>query len=114
MLTTEPASVDYVELDAPGGVPALWAIPHGAHNDRVLLWGGGFASGSMYTHRKLYGHLAKAVGARALIPNYRLLPEGQHPAHSTRSSRPTGGCSTRGSNLSTSPSLAIPPAAGSW
>jgi monoterpene epsilon-lactone hydrolase len=33
----------------------------------------------MYTHRKLYAHLAKAVGARALIPDYRLLPEAQHP-----------------------------------
>jgi len=82
VLTTEPGGVDYVEIDAPGGVPALGVAPHGAHNDRVLLCvhGGGFVSGSMYTHRKMYGHLAKAVGARAVIPNYRLLPEGQHPA----------------------------------
>jgi len=57
VLTTEPGSVDDVELDTPGGVPALWATPHGAHNDRVLMCvhGGGFVSGSMYTHRKLYG-----------------------------------------------------------
>ena len=57
VLTTEPGSVDYIEIDAPGGVPALWATPHGANNDRVLLYvhGGGFVSGSMHTHRKLYG-----------------------------------------------------------
>ena len=80
VLTTEPGGVDYLEVDA-GGVPALWAAPHGADTERVLLCihGGGFISGSMHTHRKLFAHLAKAAGARALIPNYRLLPEGQHP-----------------------------------
>ena len=36
----------------------------------------GFVSGSVYAHRKMFGHLAKAVGARALLVNYRLLPEG--------------------------------------
>ena len=33
----------------------------------------------MYSHRKMYGHLAKAVGCRALIVNYRLAPESIHP-----------------------------------
>jgi epsilon-lactone hydrolase len=33
-------------------------------------------SGSRYTHRKMFGHLAKAVGARALLVDYRLLAEG--------------------------------------
>jgi acetyl esterase/lipase len=46
----------------------------------LCVHGGGFVSGSMYTHRKMFAHLAKAVGARALIVNYRLLPEGVHPA----------------------------------
>ena len=80
VLTSEPGAVDYAEIDA-GGIPALHVTPHDAQPDRVLLCvhGGGFVSGSMYTHRKLYGHLAKAVGARALIPNYQLLPEAQHP-----------------------------------
>lgn len=36
----------------------------------------GFVSGSIYTHRKLFGHVAKAIGARALSVGYRLLPEG--------------------------------------
>jgi acetyl esterase/lipase len=82
VLTTEPGAVDYAEVETPGGRRALSVVPHGASDDRVLLClhGGGFVSGSMYTHRKLFAHLAKAVGARALIPSYHLLPEGgQHP-----------------------------------
>ncbi len=80
VLTYEPLGVDYIETDA-GGVPALWAAPKQADTDQVLLCvhGGGFVSGSMYTHRKMFAHLAKAVGARALIVGYRLLPEGVHP-----------------------------------
>jgi epsilon-lactone hydrolase len=81
VLTTEPGGVNYLEISA-GGRPAMWAAPHGSAEDRVLfcIHGGGFISGSVYTHRKLFAHLAKAVGARALIVGYRLLPEGVHPA----------------------------------
>ncbi len=80
LLTDEPGGVDYAETDA-GGVPAMWAVPKASAEDRVLVCvhGGGFVAGSMYTHRKLYAHLAKGIGARALIVGYRLLPEGVHP-----------------------------------
>jgi monoterpene epsilon-lactone hydrolase len=80
-LTAEPRGVDYIETDA-NGVPAMWAVPKGCAEDRVILClhGGGFFSGSMYTHRKLYGHFAKAIGCRALIPHYRRSPEHVHPA----------------------------------
>ena len=80
-LTTEPGGVDYIETDA-GGVLAMWAVPKGCVEDRVILCfhGGGFFSGSMYTHRKLYGHFAKAIGCRALILHYRRSPEHVHPA----------------------------------
>jgi epsilon-lactone hydrolase len=80
-VTAEPGGVDYVEVDA-GGVPSMWIVPKNAVEDRVLLaiHGGGFVTGSMYTHRKLFGHLAKAVGARALAVNYRRTPEDVHPA----------------------------------
>ena len=80
LLTTEPEGVDYLETDA-GGVLAMWAIPKGADHDRVLLClhGGGYIGGSIFTHRKMFAHLAKVVGARALIINYRLLPEGVYP-----------------------------------
>jgi acetyl esterase/lipase len=60
----------------------MWAKPKGCAEDRVLLslHGGGFIGGSMYTHRKMFAHLAKRVGALALIVDYRLTPEHQHPA----------------------------------
>jgi len=76
----EPGGVDYIETDA-GGVPALWAVPKGCAQDRVLLCshGGGFVTGSMFTHRKVYAHVAKAVGCRALIVDYGLAPEHIHP-----------------------------------
>jgi acetyl esterase/lipase len=76
-LTAEPREVDYLETEA-GGRPAMWAVPKRVTADRVLLClhGGGFVSGSLYTHRKMFGHLAKAAGVRALLLGYRLLPEG--------------------------------------
>jgi epsilon-lactone hydrolase len=50
--------------------------------DRVLLCmhGGGFIGGSIYSNRKMFGHLAKATGARALLFDCRLAPEYTHPA----------------------------------
>jgi epsilon-lactone hydrolase len=76
-LTAEPRGVDYLETVA-GGRPAMWAVPKRSRPDRVLLCihGGGFVGGSIYTHRKMFGHLAKATGARALLVDYRLLSEG--------------------------------------
>ena len=80
-VTAEPGGVDYLETNA-GGVPALWAVPKGCAEDRVLLCihGGGYVTASMYTHRKVYGHLAKAIACRALILHYRRAPEHVHPA----------------------------------
>ncbi|HEX2889393.1 alpha/beta hydrolase [Vineibacter terrae] len=80
-VTAEPGGVDYIEVDA-GGVPALWAVPKGCAQDRVLqcTHGGGYVTGSMYSHRKVYGHFAKAIGCRALILDYRRAPEHVHPA----------------------------------
>ncbi len=80
-LTGEPGGVDYIEVDA-GGVPALWVLPKDADERRVLFYahGGGFIGGSIYTHRKLVGHLAKAVGCRALLYDYPLAHKAKHPA----------------------------------
>lgn len=77
----DPEAVDYLNVDA-GGVGALWAIPAGAADDRVILCsnGGGYACGSIYSHRKLYAHLAAAAGCRALLVDYRRVPEHPHPA----------------------------------
>lgn len=80
-VTVEPGGVDYLEVEA-GGVPAMWIHPHRAAQDRVIVafHGGGFVGGSLYTHRKLFGHLAKAAGVRALLVHYRLAPEFAYPA----------------------------------
>lgn len=66
-VAAEPRGVDYVETGV-GGVPAMWLRPAGGAADRVLLClhGGGFVGGSVYTHRKMFGHLAKSAGVRAL------------------------------------------------
>src|SRR3984885_6592959 len=79
-VTAEPRGVDYVEVDA-GGVQSMWVLPKNCAMDRTLFCshGGGYVLGSMYTHRKLFGHFAKAVGCRALIPDYKLAPEHIHP-----------------------------------
>lgn len=80
-VTAEPGGVDFIETDA-GGVPAMWAVPKGCAEDRVLLCihGGGYVCGSMYSHRKMNAHMAKAIGCRALILHYRRTPEHVHPA----------------------------------
>lgn len=98
LLTGEPGGVDYLEIDA-GGVPALWAVPHGTAQDGPALLcfhGGGYVGGSMYTHRKMFAHLAKAIGVRALSIDYTLLPQGGvFRARSSRAWPPTSGCLTR-------------------
>jgi epsilon-lactone hydrolase len=80
-LTAEPGGVDYIEADADG-VLAMWIAPKAAMDDRVIFYshGGGVISGSIYTHRKLVGHLAKAVGCRALIYEFPYAHQARHPA----------------------------------
>lgn len=80
-LATDPGGVDYFE-DTVGGTTCLWAVPKGCAQDRVLLslHGGGCVTGSRFSHRKLYAHIAKAAGCRALIPEYARAPEQQHPS----------------------------------
>ena len=80
-LATEPEDVTYREVTA-NGVPALWVIPAGSSPEHVLLHShsGGSVVASMYMERKAVGHVAKAVGSRALLINYRLSPEDKFPA----------------------------------
>ena len=80
-LTSEPAGVHYEAVHA-GGVSAQWVIPDGATADRVLQYvhGGGYVLMSAETHRKMVGHIASAIGCRALNVDYRLAPEHPHPA----------------------------------
>jgi epsilon-lactone hydrolase len=80
-VASEPGGVDYLETEA-AGVPAMWLLPTGCVERKVLLClhGGGFVSGSMYTHRRLYAHIAKQTGVRALALDYRQLPDYPLPA----------------------------------
>lgn len=80
-LATDPGGVDYLEADVDG-TPCLWAVPKACRDDAVLLalHGGGCVTGSRFSHRKLFAHIAKAVGCRALIPDYARAPEHQHPS----------------------------------
>lgn len=79
--TVEPEDVTYRE-DTVGGVPGIWCLPQGADTSKVLLYthGGGFAVGSAASHRKLAGHVAKALGVVSFVLDYRRAPEFGHPA----------------------------------
>jgi len=79
-VTAEPGDVDYIEVVA-NGVPCLWAKPKDGNESRALLCahGGGYLVGSRYSHRKMFAHIAKAVGCPALIVDYRRSPEHLHP-----------------------------------
>ena len=80
-LATDPGGVDYLEQDA-NGTPCLWAVPKDCDESRVLLslHGGGCVTGSRFSHRKMFAHIAKATGCRALIVDYARAPEAQHPS----------------------------------
>jgi monoterpene epsilon-lactone hydrolase len=79
--TREPEGVTYRE-ETVGGVPGIWTLPVGADTSKVLLYmhGGGFAVGSASSHRKLAGHVAKALGVTSFVLDYRRAPEHPHPA----------------------------------
>lgn len=77
----EPENVCY-KSDHVGGVEAIWALPVEADTSRVIVYthGGGFAVGSADSHRKMAGHLAKALGVTAVVLHYRRAPEHPFPA----------------------------------
>lgn len=65
-----------------GGIQSEWVTPNGSDENKVLLYfhGGGYATGSINTHRALVSQIAKHAGVKALIINYRLAPEHKYPA----------------------------------
>lgn len=80
-VTGEPGCIDYIETDI-NGMLGMWIKPKAANADTVLLCahGGGYVAGSIYTHRKFFGHVARQVGCQALAVDYALCPEQTHPA----------------------------------
>ncbi len=63
-------------------VPCEWVCAPGADPDRRILYlhGGGYAAGSLDTHRALCGDISAASGASVLNVDYRLAPENPAPA----------------------------------
>lgn len=70
------------EAATVNGVPGEWVWAEGADSDAVVLYlhGGGYVAGSIASHKNLTGHLAKAVGCRVFVADYRLAPENPFPA----------------------------------
>ena len=78
-----PMAEDVVcERVGANGVAAEWISASGVAEDRVLfhLHGGGYAVGSMRTHREMLSRMSRASGARVLGIDYRLAPEVTFPA----------------------------------
>jgi acetyl esterase/lipase len=63
-------------------LPAEWIIPKRSKSNKVLLFlhGGGYATGSLRTHRALASQIAIHARIRALSIEYKLAPEHQFPA----------------------------------
>lgn len=68
--------------DNIAGIKSEWVLPQGADDKKLLLYfhGGGYATGSINTHRALVSQIVKHAGIKALIINYRLAPENKYPA----------------------------------
>jgi acetyl esterase/lipase len=81
LATPLPADVKFEPVSA-NGVPAEWGIAPGARDDRALVYlhGGGYAMGSLATHRALCARLSRLGRMRVLNVDYRLAPEHPHPA----------------------------------
>jgi monoterpene epsilon-lactone hydrolase len=69
------------KVDA-GGVPAEWVMAPGCDSGRAVLYlhGGGYAIGSINTHRRLAYDISAASAAKVLLIDYRLAPEHPFPA----------------------------------
>ena len=64
------------------GVPAEWITLPDSRHERVMLYlhGGSFAFRFPNAHAALVSRLCRRLGARALVPDYRLAPEHPFPA----------------------------------
>ena len=80
-VSTRGVRIAQERMEGPGGAfPVEWVSAAGAARRRIVLYlhGGAAVMGSPRTHRSVTVPLARACGARVLVPDYRLAPE--HPA----------------------------------
>jgi acetyl esterase/lipase len=78
----EPVPGARYEPVEAGGVPGTWITVPGVEAGPVVLFthGGGYAFGSVHTHRDFAARLAQGCAARVLGIDYRLAPENPFPA----------------------------------
>jgi monoterpene epsilon-lactone hydrolase len=76
-----PPDVRCEPVDA-SGVPAEFVVTPESDKERVIyyLHGGGYALGTISTHREMASRLARAAKARVILIDYRLAPEHPFPA----------------------------------
>ena len=76
-----PEDTECETADA-NGVPVEWIRTAASSSDRVIFYlhGGGYAIGSIRTHRFLMQAIARAAEATVLGVDYRLAPEHHYPA----------------------------------
>lgn len=76
-----PEGVSYEDVDC-NGVSAVYVTPENVDNDNIILYfhGGGYAMGSIETHKPLVGRITKASATKALLIDYRLAPENPFPS----------------------------------
>ena len=76
-----PAGVTREAVSADG-VPCEWLIPQNSPRDQALIYlhGGGFVYGVTPQHMGMVAYLARKMGIRALIVDYRLAPDHPFPA----------------------------------
>ena len=77
------SGVNYDELTLAGVDGHRISVP-GAADDRAILYlhGGGYARGSLESHRMIVARLAKLASMPIYFPDYRLAPEHRFPAAS--------------------------------
>ncbi len=80
-LSSLPKSIQTQRLQIEH-IPAEWSIPPQADPRSAILYlhGGGFATGSIQSHRGFAGQIAAAGNIRTLLIEYRLAPEHPFPA----------------------------------
>jgi monoterpene epsilon-lactone hydrolase len=78
-LATEPDGMHQEWVDIPAG---LWLRPPDPLAGPVVMavHGGGFVSGSVVTHHRMFGHLACASGMSTFAVEYGLVPEHVFPS----------------------------------